>query len=412
MELEIKKNMCEYPLKIVLNIFEKNNWILEIPEGERDSIINSVLELGYLVKNSIQLQIGQSEDGVCESIAELRELILGKFITSSVKGRLGEKAIYEWCKQDFSDEFIEDTAKKDHCGDCHVGEGVGVKVMIDSKVYSNAVPTHEIDKLKSDMDASNIKLAVLVSFRSSITGKKRWSIDRYNDGYVLYIPHMGDKFVLISMGIQFLRKIYNMEKVCSKRYLPYDFDKRCEEIMKGLERLVDINSEMDKHSTEILETKEKLSHILNDFLKKSLKRTEIINRHSKFIREIITNELKSLTHDTLVERIPGEIELLEFLERKKDKKTELLGHLLAILKRYNIKLVDKSGADSSLFALKQCWEWELWYQSRNIGVIQAKKTSIWFLYRLDPKIKQTRQAIRNVSEMGIFECILKIICHL
>tara|TARA_Y100000590_G_C15722425_1_gene1013959 strand:+ start:1906 stop:3120 length:1215 start_codon:yes stop_codon:yes gene_type:complete len=402
--------MDTFPLEVSINITEKNNWITRLSEAERDEVVNNILEIGFLVKNSTQFRIDQGDGCVREDIQELRDLILGKFVTSSIKGRLGEKAIYEWCKQDFSSEFVEDTAKKDHCGDCHVGEGVGIKVLIDSKVYTNPVPTHEIEKLKQDMDSTNIKLSILVSFRSSITGKKRWQLDRYNDGYILYLPHMGNKFDLISMGIQFLREVYSVEMSRSKLFLPYDFDIRCEEIMKGLEKLVDIDSEMNKHSIEILETKEKMTTLMSEFLRKTLKRSEIIKRHSNFIRKTITKEIKSLTNDVHLDSFVGETAFFEFLERKKDKKTELLLHLMTIIKKYKIEICNKD-ADCVPFPLKQAWEWNLIYQSRVLGVIQARKTSIWFIYSLEKSAKPTRQTIRNGSEMSIFEHILKMLCH-
>ena len=146
-----------------------NKYIIDKLENQASEIndLESVL--------FIQERINNTEDG----FARLERILTHtKNSNSTQLGAIGESQV----KNELTQMNVpwKDTSKTPHCADIEI-EILETKVLIDVKNYKSQVPTEEIDKLYYDCDYNNVKFAIMLSLRSSISKQKSLSVDTRGD---------------------------------------------------------------------------------------------------------------------------------------------------------------------------------------------------------------------------------------
>ena len=90
---------------------------------------------------------------------------------------------------DFPDDVIEVTTQKDYESDLQLTTAEGIKIYIEVKMYKAVISTAQIEKFKRDLKRSGVKVGIITSLTSGITGKKRLAYEQIDDEqYIIYIP--------------------------------------------------------------------------------------------------------------------------------------------------------------------------------------------------------------------------------
>ena len=222
----------------------QNKWVTSIPKNNVDNVINKYLRLGYIVSTLSQQTINPMngifdpiinninstsknndillktiEERIGENIGSLRTTIdnlIYQSANSSIKGKIAEQQISNIIVDNFPDDTVEITAQKDYESDIQLKTSDGITLYIEVKMYKASVTTSQIDKFKRDIIRSGIKVGILISTTSGITGKKRLEFDLIdNDKYIIYVPNTGFEVVPIIWSVLFakqLHKISNKKK--------------------------------------------------------------------------------------------------------------------------------------------------------------------------------------------------------
>ena len=179
----------------------QNKWVTSIPKNDVNNVINKYLRLGYIVStlshqtinpmNSIfdpiinkmnttnhdnDALLKTIEGRIGENIISLRNTIdnlIYQSANSSIKGKIAEKQISNIIIDNFPDDTVDITAQKDYESDIQLKTNDGITLYIEVKMYKAPVTTSQIDKFKRDIIRSGIKVGILISTTSGITGKKR-----------------------------------------------------------------------------------------------------------------------------------------------------------------------------------------------------------------------------------------------
>ena len=222
----------------------QNKWVTSIPKNDVNNVINKYLRLGYIVStlshqtinpmNSIfdpiinkmnttnhdnDALLKTIEGRIGENIISLRNTIdnlIYQSANSSIKGKIAEKQISNIIIDNFPDDTVDITAQKDYESDIQLKTNDGITLYIEVKMYKAPVTTSQIDKFKRDIIRSGIKVGILISTTSGITGKKRLEFDLIDDDkYIIYVPNTGFDVIPIIWSVLFakqLHKISNKKK--------------------------------------------------------------------------------------------------------------------------------------------------------------------------------------------------------
>ncbi len=300
---------------MILNINEQvNPWISSIDVENNQEYLNNLLNIGYNISKSVKLEdtnqnimkylndqdvkngnVINTIDQRIESINDLQknsldsfdhkiqllehrnmvalenqnerfitliENISGKSKTSSIKGRIAENFLENVIKDLFPSYSLDVTAQTGHEADMVLYKD-SLKILIESKNYSNVVPTKEITKFKLDLKRMNIKHGLFVSFSSKITGKQNIEIEHYDDTVILYLSCIEFDREIINMALTlliYLSKLTNDKQFISGPLL----SEKANEILLIVNDLNKLYTTLSKNKYTLLEEKKKISTSLDN----------------------------------------------------------------------------------------------------------------------------------------------------
>jgi hypothetical protein len=218
---------------------DKNSWIVQIPEEHQQSVVNKYLNLGYIMStlcqqtvnpmsslfepimnkvsetsNNNELTLNSINSSIRENIGSLRGTIdnfIYQSANSSLKGKIGENQINDILSDHFPDDVIDLTAQKEFESDIHIITPEGIKLYVEVKTYKSLVTTSQIDKFKRDIIRSGVKVGIMISTTSGITGKKRMDYEQVDDEqYIIYVPNSGFNHIPVIWAVLFAKKLVTM----------------------------------------------------------------------------------------------------------------------------------------------------------------------------------------------------------
>ena len=235
--------------------YQINNWISKYNLDDDNTILNNYLNIGYQVSKLISYQTNDKQleeylklqgelfeekisniskvsniriDNLEKTITNISDLsnktidtntdkfnqiiekITGKIHTSSTKGKIAEGFLEQTLKELYPEDIVQVTASTAHESDIQLISSNYPTILIESKNYTNPVPSKEVEKFKIDLDRTNIKFGIFYSFGTTITGKPKFIIESYKDKYILYLPNITFESSLINISVLMIRKIAMM----------------------------------------------------------------------------------------------------------------------------------------------------------------------------------------------------------
>jgi len=210
--------------------------------------------------------------------ASLEEFLDRYRNNSSTKGKLAENHLKLILEENIDNAEIIDKSQTAHSCDLLLNRNNKPKILIENKVYSQKVPTSEIDKFKSDCKGLKTHGIILSQF-SKITLKYNYQIEveeHENNKYILvYVCDVKDDFYKIQIAINIIDILADKIKETNV------FTDEANSYTISKEVLEEINDEFNK----LIAQKQNIMLLVKDFQKKITLSVEEINLPSlkKFI---------------------------------------------------------------------------------------------------------------------------------
>ncbi len=193
--------------------------LVEINKDEKQYMFNQIQSCNSNYANQINnlaLKINEINDKSTKSIEDannnFNNLLLdftGKSKTSSIKGMIAETFLQNTIEDFFKEDQCNVTAQTAHEADIQLISNQHPTILIESKNYSNVVPSKEIIKFNEDMIRTNSKLGIFFSFNSKVTGiKDNFKIIKTNNNSIqLFITNIPMDVKYIVFAIKFMKFI-------------------------------------------------------------------------------------------------------------------------------------------------------------------------------------------------------------
>lgn len=192
---------------------DKHPQLYKMLKKERDRIIPKLFDVGYnaYYPKPETMENDNMAIAQIQKVNDMINLLLGIKNNSSKKGELAENFLENYLKNNYIDINYENKTQIPHCGDIWLILSNGIIIMIESKNYTNSVPSDELDKMIYDMKFNKIKYGMFISWQSNLNNFK--PIDFYtfkynNETYIIFIIcNLIENIKLLDVGIKFLIKI-------------------------------------------------------------------------------------------------------------------------------------------------------------------------------------------------------------
>ncbi len=255
--------------------------------------------------NTIQDNSNKTIETNTDKFTQIIEKITGKVHTSATKGKIAEGFLEQTLKELYPDDIVTTTASTAHESDIQLSSSNYPTILIESKNYSNPVPTKEVEKFKVDLDRTNIKFGIFYSFGTTITGRHKFQIETYKDKYILYLPNITFESSLINLSILMIRKIALMSD-SSSCYNKDLIIQKATEIINIIKELDVLYDNLSKSKFELIKQKkiiiDSLDNIHTTYIDNEALIKNIINRIkiqiNDKLREFTENNTNNNTIDT------------------------------------------------------------------------------------------------------------------
>jgi hypothetical protein len=159
-------------------------WLEEIPEEHLGARVQDTLRAGHFVLNLVQAAAGEEQMSryfrpVTDQMERLEgtlEDIMGRARVSQQIGKLGEQFAVNQLTEAFPGDRFDDVSDKSQEADIRayfdVGDEQPVEARIEVKLYSDDVPTAQLDKFRRDLRKTGVRFGLMVSMASRLTGMK------------------------------------------------------------------------------------------------------------------------------------------------------------------------------------------------------------------------------------------------
>ena len=267
-----------------------------------------------------------------EKYIDMVENITGKIKTSAIKGSIAENFLEETIKKLYPEYTLEVTAKTGHEADMQLYSDTIPKILIESKNYSNPVPTKEITKFKTDLTRVNSNYGVFFSFNSKIIGRDNMEIEKYDDKVILYVSGIDFNTEIISLSITTI--LYLSKQKEYQKYISADLlSKKTGEILSILNSINELYTVVSKTKYSLLEEKKKISTSLDNIHNAYIENEVLIKNILEKIHNQISvkiAEINCISPDGIYNSIE---ELLD--DNNQDFTRNILTNIL-MLNKYNI----------------------------------------------------------------------------
>lgn len=249
---------------------EAQNEFLSTIEFKLGNIIQNIQQPLYSTLNASEERLTTNINTIKETtnnsivtqnkiFVELEEF-LGKYKSSTHKGKLGEEALSTVLHSIFNSAEIINTTGNKASGDFIMKRTDKPDVMIENKEYNDNIPKEEVSKFIRDIDALNMS-GIFISQHSGIAFKQNFQIDINKGNVLVYIQkcQYNPEYIRIAVDI--------IDNLSPKLKDFFTDDDNCT-ISKDI--LDDINA--DYHS--FISQKESLRTLLKDFTKRMITQIE------------------------------------------------------------------------------------------------------------------------------------------
>jgi hypothetical protein len=179
-------------------------WLRTVPPDKLPQVVENTLAAGNLALSLLQASSGEESmqrffRPVLEPMMQLKDTIediLKASQKSQRLGQMGENIVCEQLKTAFPEDDFELVSAEGHRADIHatfvVGRQEKRKALIEVKLYSDDVPSEEIEKFRRDLDATGFGYGLFVSLGSRLAGiSGPLHLEESSKCLAVYVPNAG-----------------------------------------------------------------------------------------------------------------------------------------------------------------------------------------------------------------------------
>ncbi len=253
-----------YTLETKIHREDLVEWIEGLPQEHKDAQIEQALALGHQVLTFVQA--GASEESMARffrPVLNSMEDLSGKLSTmmsfankSQRLGEMGEAMVASQLQDAFPTDRFEIQSGTGHQADVqaifNLGDGVEEPALIEVKLYTNDVPSKELDKFRKDLREQRQRFGLMVSLTSRLTGiTGPFAIEAKDDYVAVFLPHAGLDGNLLYWGASLMKALMLYERRAGIRI-------RSDAIALVFERLQSDLAELNQAAAQVGGLREKV----------------------------------------------------------------------------------------------------------------------------------------------------------
>lgn len=303
--------------QIILDLSENDyEMLFKLKKRPRDKLIKQIFNTGYNIhfpnmdseltnQQEVLVMIQSLKDEILnpnisckiDSLEASLSKLIGLSSNSSKKGAFAENLLEEIIKKRYGDIEFKDTSKIPHSGDAWLTFSDNGVVMLESKNYNVTINKDEVDKMERDMKEHNIKWGILVSWNSSIQGKREFDIHTFshegNNYTIVMISNLCIDNSRLDLGIQLLRKLkLNFNNLKKFPWIVTDITEDLDELSNIVKMNYLLRDNFFEAETNIKNTLGVFYNKLRDYqLKLTNKSQEILEKISTTMEKSISKNL-------------------------------------------------------------------------------------------------------------------------
>lgn len=248
-------------------------WLAALPENQRALQAEQALAVGHQVltfihasasDEAMQRFFGPVVDKMGQLDRSLQTMLSG-VQKSQRLGDIGERMVEGQLRAAFpNDQFgiISDTGHQaDLRATFDLGAGQSREALVEVKLYTNDVPSAELEKFRADLREQRTRYGLMVSLNSRLTGiRAPYEIEATGDYLALYVPNAGADGVRLYWGAVMLKALMQFE-VQSARQL------RGDAVEQAWGRLQVELGQLEQAATEVAKLREGVQRVRGSLLK-------------------------------------------------------------------------------------------------------------------------------------------------
>lgn len=196
------------------------DWLQSLPPSRRAEIAEQALVVGYQVLTYAQASATEEAaarffrpviDGMATLNTNLETLM--KYSEKSQRiGELGEAIVAQQLQSAMPTDRFKLVSDEGHRADVdawfNLGDGADERAIVEVKLYTNAVPTPEIDKFRRDLRTQGVRYGLMVSLASRLTGYSgQFEIEATRDYIAVLVPDAGRDGLRLAWGAALLKAL-------------------------------------------------------------------------------------------------------------------------------------------------------------------------------------------------------------
>jgi hypothetical protein len=214
------EGVAPFQLSVQIGRPDLTRWLRNIAPENLAIEVERTLAIGTQVVTLMRASSGQEamDEMFAPVLDKMRtvEGLLGRLVTASDKsqrkGELGERLVMSQLIHAFPNDTFEQTGTQAAQGDIHATLALPndklETALVEVKLYTNTVPTKEIEKFRRDLITQEKRFGLFVSLTSNIPNMTGlFDIEETVDYTAIYIPNAGGDGWGVIRGIMLLRSM-------------------------------------------------------------------------------------------------------------------------------------------------------------------------------------------------------------
>ena len=298
-----------FQLSVEIGRPDLTRWLRNIVPENLAFEVERTLAIGNQVVTLMRASSGQEEmDRMFKPVVDKMQTVEGlleRLVTASDKsqrkGELGERLVMGQLSHAFPNDTFEQTGTQTAQADIHatlaLPDDRRETALVEVKLYTNPVPTKEIEKFRRDLLERKQRFGLFVSLTSSIPNMTGlFKIEETTDYTAIYIPHAGGDGWGVIRGIMLLRSMMTLraQQRSVRLYDARALERSWERIGEELRLFETTLGSLKQLQTSLLDSRTAVLRSLDDVASKVRTAEGDLSRSLDNLQALITAEFQHL----------------------------------------------------------------------------------------------------------------------
>jgi hypothetical protein len=267
--------------RLDIEISDQNlvEWLRELPEDQLASRVEDTLRAGHLVLNLVQAAAGEDQMAryfrpVTDRMEDLKDTlddIMVRAQKSQRLGEIGEDVVVRQLKESFPGDTF--TVISDQAGEADIDARFDLEphaeatAKVEVKLYSNDVPTPELEKFRRDLKQTGVRYGLMVSLSSRLTGVRGpLFVEETGDYTAVFLPNAGLDGVRLMAATALLKAIilYHARSAAARRVPAAAIERAWDRVNAEIEQIEAIVRDVDSFRALVRKAEAEMTEHMNN----------------------------------------------------------------------------------------------------------------------------------------------------